>query len=678
VGGGDDHLTLAPDAVAPTFAAAPSATRLAAEWRAGTLRLGRCLPGWTPGVDAFGEWVDAYRARQEAAARTVLAAVLRERAGDDASDPGTPPASVVARALLELDPSHRGAARVLGTSTGASPTDAPTIDLPLVGRGALLGGLVARVREALEGRGGAVWLDGAPGHGASRLLAESAAAAERLGAAVVRVAAGAGGPHDVARVAAARLLDLPGALAAAPATLAALRHFARDADAAPRAAPAAERLLGARLRELLAAVAGERCVVIAVDGVRPPDVPSVGLLAGAAAGGAAALVLWTGAGGDRTAGEWAAGAERRPVPPLAPDEAAALARAAAAAARGTLSDGDAAWCAAAGGGAPRDVIAFARHCAALPGARSAPPSVAARHAAAVAALPRAARRALAAAALLGAHATGDRVARAAAGRGGGAGRGAVALLRRAGVPAEGLPAAGRAALVASAALAGLDAPARVALQRAVAGVLDDDARSALDRGRPASSLVEAAAAHWRAADEAGRATDLLTHARGVLLAGGRAAEAAALLGRAAAGAAAGDEAAGDGGREPSGPRSSPCSRPTRCSRPVTRAAPRRSPTPPRARRAGRPRRASAPSCWRSRARGARAGRGGRCSRAPGASPPTRAPARRPGSRRSPSPRRWPTTAPPARSPAPSPTSARRSTRSSTVPTPTRRSRSGRR
>ncbi len=62
-----DHLELPRAAVAPTFAASPSAAELEAGWRAGTLRLGPCLAGWTPGAEAFAEWGRAVAARVRAA-----------------------------------------------------------------------------------------------------------------------------------------------------------------------------------------------------------------------------------------------------------------------------------------------------------------------------------------------------------------------------------------------------------------------------------------------------------------------------------------------------------------------------------------------------------------------------------------------------------------------------------
>jgi hypothetical protein len=535
-----DHLRLPTAAVATTFDAAPDVARLADTWQGGRLRLGACLPGWSPASGAFREWVDAYRARQEAAARTAVRAALRTEAEPAA-------AAALADALLALDASDGDAARVLAPGDAAPPhpdhrADAPT--LPLIGRAALVGALSARVREAYAGRGGALCLAGAPGVGTSRLLDTVVAIAARLGAAVVRTrGAGAhGGSLDVCRTLTARLLERPGALGAAPATIAALRRFATARCATtPRAfatvggPSAADRLLGDRLAELAGAVAAERPLVLAVDDAGAADRHALGVLARAAAalGGEAVLVVWTAGETRPTDADAPTTVERWPVPPLGRGAAAALARAAAAV-RGTLSDADAAWCATTGRGVPGDVIALARHCAATPGARTAPPALAARHAARVAALPSAARRALRTAALLGRHATAARIARAVdpdVRRG----RRTVAALVGTGLLRS--ESSGRVTpahpFLADAALAAPDAGGRRALHAAVAAALDHDARTALAAGdADAGDVAVAAAAHWRSARDAGRATGLLADARTTLLAAGRAGEAATLLARA--------------------------------------------------------------------------------------------------------------------------------------------------
>jgi hypothetical protein len=299
------------------------------------------------------------------------------------------PPAVVARALLELDPANAAAARVLAGrdvapgDRGGARRDLPP-DLPLVGRAALVAALAERVRAAAAGDGGAVWLDGAPGYGAPRLVREVAAIAAHLGAAVERFGPGEGpgagpgdGSGDVARAgdlgllrtAVARLLGRPGALGVAPPALAALRAFAADPAAADRvgAGTTAERLLGRRAADLVAAVAGEPPVVLAVDGAGAADGRSLALLARAARG-SAALVVWAGGAAAAADAPWV---DRHPVPRLAPADAAALARAAAASVRAALSDDDAARCAAAGGGAPRLVAALARRRAARRGYRAA-------------------------------------------------------------------------------------------------------------------------------------------------------------------------------------------------------------------------------------------------------------------------------------------------------------------
>jgi hypothetical protein len=152
VAGGADHLMLAPALVAPTFAAAPSVAALRTGWHDGSVRFGRCLPGWEPGGDALRAWADGYRARVEAAARSALAAALAAEpdppadvrgpdvpgpddgtpnalpvtAGSPNAGPSTaagpngtlpappaPPGDLLARALLELDPAHPAARRYL-------------------------------------------------------------------------------------------------------------------------------------------------------------------------------------------------------------------------------------------------------------------------------------------------------------------------------------------------------------------------------------------------------------------------------------------------------------------------------------------------------------------------------------------------------------------------------------
>jgi DNA-binding SARP family transcriptional activator len=544
-----DHLRLAPDAVAATFAARPDPARLGDVRDGAEVRVGRCLPGWSPEAAPFREWVDAYRARQEGAARAALRAATAAAAGDAAA--------AIARALLELDPGDAGAAREASAAAGRTSdaaTQRASPALPLVGRAALVAALTARLRDACAGRGGALQVEGAPGAGTSRLLDALAGVAGQLGAVVVR-ADRRSIPLDACRAVVARLLERPGALGTAPAALLRLRRFAAGRDGA--AGPAADRLLSARVAELAGAVSDERPLVIALDEVGDGggdddaggDARSVAVLAAAAAAARGpVLVAWTVHPRRAGGGAPGAGVERLAVPPLAPSDVAALARAAAAAGRRPLTDDDVRWCAEAGRGLPREVIALARQCADAPGTRTAPPAMAARHAADFGRLSAAERRALQAAALLGAHATAARVASTwpDARRG----RRAVAALLGAGVlraTASGVVAAHP--FTADAALHALRPGDRRALHAAAAGALANDARAAVPAGADVADAALAAAAHWWAAGAPTRATAFLADLRAALLAAGRSGDAVALLRRAldaARGAADGGDGRGRG------------------------------------------------------------------------------------------------------------------------------------
>jgi len=305
-----DHLCLARDAVATTFAARPGGAALRSGWRDGSLRLGRCLPGWAPAGEEFRAWVDDYRARTEGAARAALADALRSaRAGGDG-----PPADVVARALVELDPEHPEARRLAdeGPDGRRAAGDAEF--------GVWLGVLDTRLAAARAGAGGLVVLAGPPGGATSELLGE--VARRSAAARVLWIDAAGDGAAAVLPLALARaLLACPGARGAPPAAVAALRAalHAADAPGATAAASCAPPLasvwtprLTACLGALGAAVAAGGPLVVCVDNAERAGAAALSVLAGAAGAWTAVPALAVVA----CAGAWspATGGGRAPSP----------------------------------------------------------------------------------------------------------------------------------------------------------------------------------------------------------------------------------------------------------------------------------------------------------------------------------------------------------------------------
>lgn len=422
VDGDADHLTLAPQSVAP-----PATTRAD-----GTPRGGRCLPEWHPPGDALAAWVDRYRALIDGATRAALARALEDahKANRDAF--------TLAAALLELDPRHPLARATLPRPAAVRERfSAPP--LPCIGRDEVLRALHARATVARDGHGSTVVLAAAPSAGVTRLITELTITARELGVT-------AAPPSDPAAPTVAHalattvrtLLDRPGALGCPPDTLRVLRRFV-VAPALPTG-NATVRRLGAAIADLARAVAAERPLLLAVDAPCRAE-PERALAAAIARGthGAAVLtVLHTPLdfAPHHTAaplGSLGAVADVIRIPALGTADATRLAAAAARAQGMTLSPDDLAWCTAMARGRPGDVIALARACAVHPGTRTLPPAIATRLRADVAALPHRTRQVAAFQLLLVDLATADTIAHT-LGRRTAAVHAALAELRRANLP----------------------------------------------------------------------------------------------------------------------------------------------------------------------------------------------------------------------------------------------------
>jgi len=278
---------------------------------------------------AFAEWLDGHRSSVSTKLRHCLVAQLRE----ERAKHRYVAVDRVARACLALDPFNEEATHATAEVLvmGGSKTEALSVldryideigprsselsvapkllreriseyvvdsgllaEPPLVGRDTEMTTLRALLSRVGRGNAEACVLWGSSGIGKTRLLNEASSIAALEGLAVIRCALQ---PHDlrrplaVLRDMAPRLLDLPGALGAAPESLALVRGLCgrgeMPARELPRTTQDSEVALAGVLAsaiDLLDAVSSERPLLLCVEDAHWLDPASIELIIGAVAG----------------------------------------------------------------------------------------------------------------------------------------------------------------------------------------------------------------------------------------------------------------------------------------------------------------------------------------------------------------------------------------------------------
>ena len=537
---------------------------------------GEFLAGYTPRVsDAFSRWVEEQRhALHGRLRRAVLSLLLDERRRGNWGVVET-----LARKCLQLDPLNEEATLALAEATALTgskhaalgildgylaemgdragelrlpaavlrrriaerlhpPTSLAVAETCFVGRGESMAVLHARFREVRGGRGRALLLWGAAGIGKSRLAAEFGQLATLEGARVERVICQTRDlerPLSIFMDVVPSLLALPGAIGCSPESMAYLKRLT-DHDPAmvePSAATREAELLFAGVRQAILdvvdAVAAESPLVLCVEDAQWLDTQSWRVLRD--------LMDWIDARRvfllltsrqphvqPQPPSRPAPQLETYAMPPLTQEDALALFTAVTAGATAPAVFRD--WCVHVAEGNPFFVRALAVHWLET-GELRAPASLAVLIDQRVVRLEELPLRTLQACAVLGKAATFDRVEAVLEHPRHVLVESVATLSEHGFLAAQGTAVPCRHDLIAQAALARLEAPARRLLHRCAAEVLQAE----IERSQSAALLWECAQ-QWQSAGEGERALTLVRSCASHLLEVGLPAEAAEIYERA--------------------------------------------------------------------------------------------------------------------------------------------------